>query len=387
MPSATLETVVEEAGRTEKVRSPLSIALRNFWAHRPARIGAYVLAVLYFIAIFADFVAPYGPDDQVRDLQWSPPTALKWRDENGRLSWPYIHPKRGFIDEETFEIRQREDTTKKAYLRFFHRGAPYRWFGLFESRLRLFGFEDMKADNGGEPYITRFYLFGADLSGRCLFSRICFGARISMSIGLVGASLVFVIGMLIGGASGYFGGWVDNMLQRLGELVMLLPGFYLLLMLRFIFPLDMPSWQVYFAIIAILALVGWPGLARVIRGMVLAIRSSDFVAAAQATGCGNFRIIVSHILPNTMSYAIVAVTLAIPGYILGESALSLLGLGITEPTPSWGNMLQKAMDITELQQHPWVLIPGVFIFVAVIAFNLVGDGLRDAFDPKLRKRD
>jgi len=201
----------------------------------------------------------------------------------------------------------------------------------------------------------------------------------------VGSLFVLIIGLAMGGSMGYFGGRVDDVLYNFSQMVMLLPGFYLLLMLRFMFPSDMNSVSVYFAVILILSLVGWPGFAIVIRGMVKSIRGMDFVQAARAIGLHNGRIIGRHVLPNTLGYVVVATTLRIPGYILGESALSVLGLGIMEPTPSWGNMLNKAMNIVELNQHPWVLWPGVFIFLAVIAFNLVGDGLRDAVDPRLHK--
>jgi peptide/nickel transport system permease protein len=225
-------------------------------------------------------------------------------------------------------------------------------------------------------------MMGSDSAGRDIFSRICYGSRISMTIGLVGTFLVLLIGLAIGGTSGYLGGRADDVLQRFTEMIMLLPGFYLLLMLRFMFPANMDSTKVYFAVVLILALVSWPGLARVIRGMVLSIKAMDYIQSARAIGLPTRRIIGRHVIPNTFGYVIVSATLSIPSYILSESALSILGLGIMEPTPSWGNMLQKAMDIAELDQHPWVLWPGVFIFIAVMAFNLVGDGLRDALDPK-----
>ncbi len=348
--------------------------------------GLIVLGLLYFVAIFADFVAPYHYDDQNRELAWAPPSFPKFSDENGSSVRPFIHPIRTFIDDD-FNIQTKPDTNVRCYLRFFHQGKPYKMLGLIPMQTRLFGFDDAPVTSTGDTYVSRFYLLGSDISGRCMFSRICYGARVSMSIGLIGASIVFVIGMLVGGISGYFGGWTDDILQRLCELMMLLPGFYLLLMLRFLFRADMDSVQVYFAVVLILALVGWAPLARVIRGMVLSVRSNDYIQAARAVGQTDMAIIIKHVLPNTLSYAIVAVTLAIPGYILGESALSILGLGIMEPIPSWGNMLQKATELSELEQHPWVLWPGVFIFIAIMAFNLVGDGLRDAFDPKLRKRD
>src|SRR4051812_28938066 len=386
-PAAAPESEPAPAAGVEKGVSPLRLALRSFRAHRSAMVGLFVLGLFYVVAIFADFTAPYGRDNQVRDLQWTPPTRLHFSDERG-FSWrPFIYPIHGYIDPNTFEVKQEPDKSQRSYMRFFTPGDVYKLFGLIPARTHLFGFDEIKPAVEGDQYYTRFYLFGSDLSGRDIFSRICYGSRVSMTIGLIGAAIVFVIGMLIGGISGYFGGIVDDLLQRLCEMVMLLPGFYLLLMLRFVFPMDLDSRTVYFAIVFILALVGWAGFARVIRGMVLSIKSNDYVMAARALGMTHWRVITRHVLPNTLSYAIVSVTLTIPAYILGESALSILGLGITEPIPSWGNMLQKAMDITELQQHPWVLWPGVFIFVTVMAFNLVGDGLRDSFDPKQRMRE
>ena len=369
-----------------KGRSPVGVALRQFRSQKPAVIGLCILVVLYVMTLFPGFIAPYGYDDQARDAQWAAPTDLHFSDAGG-FSWrPFIYPVRTFIDE-NFNIAKERDTTRRCYLRLFARGDPYSFLGLFDSDLHLFGFDALPKSATGEEFFARYYLLGSDQAGRDIFSRICYGARISMTIGLIGASVVFVIGMLVGGVSGYFGGWVDDALQRLCEMIMLLPGFYLLLMLRYLFPSDLSSTTVYFAIILILSLIGWAGFARVIRGMVLSIRSEDYVMAARATGMRPLPIIIRHVLPNTLGYAIVSLTLSIPGYILGESALSLLGLGIMEPVPSWGNMLSKAMNITELNQHAWVLWPGVFIFLAVMGFNLVGDGLRDAFDPKMRKRD
>jgi peptide/nickel transport system permease protein len=322
----------------------------------------------------------------VRDLQWVPPTRIRFSDANGSSWRPFIHPLRSYIDE-NFNIKQEADTSVRSYMRFFVHGDEHHFLGLIPSNLHVFGFDDISSKTSDGQYYTRFYLLGSDLSGRDIFSRICYGSRISMTIGLVGATMVLIIGMFVGGVSGYFGGRIDDILQRICEMVMLLPEFYLLLMLRFMFPADMDSVTVYFAVVFIIALVRWPGLARVIRGMVLSIRTEDYVQAARAVGVRPMGIIARHVLPHTLTYAIVSFTIAIPSYILSEAALSLLGLGIMEPVPSWGNMLAKAMDITELKQHPWVLWPGTFIFITVLAFNLVGDGLRDALDPKMRKRD
>jgi peptide/nickel transport system permease protein len=348
--------------------------------------GLYILAALYLLAAFAGFIAPYHYDNQVRELLWAPRTPIHFSDANG-FSWrPFVHPVKQTFDDNLNAVFT-TDTSQRAYLRFFVQGDTYNLLGLIPSSLHLFGVDDIKpAPGSSDPYFTRLYLMGADISGRDIFSRICHGAWISMTIGILGSAITFTIGMLIGGISGYFGGRVDMALQRFCEMMMLLPGFYLLLMLRFMFPAEMSSVEVYFAVILIMSLIGWAGTARVIRGMVLSIRNQPFVEAGRAMGASHLRIIVRHVLPNTLSYAIVSVSLAIPGYILGESSLSLLGLGIVEPMPSWGNMLTKAMDITELKTHPWVLWPGLFIFLAVMAFNLVGDGLRDAFDPRQVRR-
>jgi peptide/nickel transport system permease protein len=240
-------------------------------------------------------------------------------------------------------------------------------------RTRLFGVD--------EP--ARLYLLGADYRGRDLLSRIVYGSRISLSIGFVGVVVSFFVGMVVGGISGFFGGRTDDVLMRICEMVMMIPGFYLMLALRAAFPPGLSSVEVYFMIVLIMSFIGWAGLARVIRGMVLSIREKEFVTAAIASGENSLRIILRYILPNTLSYVIVSVTLSIPAYILGESALSLIGVGIQEPYASWGNLLSEAMNIGEIKFHPWILVPGVFIFVAVMAFNFLGDGLRDAFDPRL----
>ncbi|HEY0008555.1 MAG TPA: ABC transporter permease [Tepidisphaeraceae bacterium] len=366
-------------------RSPTRIAWSTFRRHKIGMAGLFILTVLYGMALLADYVAPYAADDQIRELQWSPPTALRFQDDKGISLRPFIYPIRNYIDD-SFNVRQEEDRTQRLYMRIFPKADQHKFLGLIPISRRLIGF-DPPQPRPGETYYARFYLLGADISGRDIFSRICYGARISMTIGLVGSAIVLVIGLLVGGISGYAGGPVDNILMRLCEAIMLLPGFYLLLMLRFTFPSNLDSTTVYFAVIGILSLIGWPGLARVIRGMVLSIRDQDYVRAATAMGFGPLRIIVRHILPNTAGYVIVATTLSIPGYILGESALSVLGLGIMEPTPSWGNMLQRATEIVELDSHPWVLWPGFFIFLAVMGFNLLGDGLRDALDPRARRRE
>jgi peptide/nickel transport system permease protein len=257
-------------------------------------------------------------------------------------------------------------------IEFFVRGDPYNFLGFFPTTLHLFG---TKGD-------ARLYLFGADSRGRDLFSRILYGGRITLSIGLVGVAISLIIGLIVGGISGYFGGWIDSAVQRLIEMIMMIPAFFLLLALRAAFPPEWSSVKVYFFIVIIMSLIGWAGMARVIRGMALSLREKDFVQASRALGASHWKIILFHIIPNTASYFIVAATVNIPGYILGEASLSLLGLGIQDPHASWGTLLQDAMSVTQIRFHPWILIPGVFIFLAIMSFNLVGDTLRDWFDPE-----
>ena len=261
----------------------------------------------------------------------------------------------------------------KNFVGFFSRGVPYRFLGTFTARTHL-----LTSPTGG------FFPLGTDHVGRDLLSRLLHGARVSLTVGLVGATITLVIGLLIGGAAGYFGGAIDNLLMRFTEVLLAFPAFYLLLALRGTFPPTLHSVQVYFLIILIVSFVIWGGLARIVRGMVLSLRSEDYVLAARALGLGPFKIIVRHVLPNTLSYVIVHVTLTIPGFILGESTLSFLGLGITEPQSSWGLMLAVSRGYRIFQDFPWILVPGIFIFLAIMAWNFVGDGLRDAVDPRSR---
>ena len=352
--------------------SPWRLAVRALRRHRLAMAGLKVLLVMYIITIFADFLAPYHYDDQRRDHVYHPPVRPRFFDQQGHFSGrPFVYAS-SYTFNEYYERIYREDPSQKLYLRFFSSGHRYRLLGLIPTDRQLFG-----VDPPG-----RLYLLGADHVGRDVLSRIIYGSRVSMTIGLVGTAVSLVIGLLIGGISGYYGRAADMVLQRLCEMIMLIPGLYLLMILYTTLPAGLSSAQVYFAVVLILAFIGWASLARVIRGMVLSIAKSDFVMAAIAQGLPAWRIVVRHILPNTFSYAIVAASLSIPAYILGESGLSLIGMGIQDPVPSWGNMLQKATSISELTRHPWILWPGVFIFVAVMAFNFFGDGVRDAFDPR-----
>ena len=356
---------------SDPLRTPVHIvpggrAGRALVRNRVALAGAVLLAALYAIAALAPFLAPYGENDVDRERFFHPPTALHWRGAGGA----YVRATR-VVDPAT--LRYAEVPGHELPVRWFVRGAPYRLLGVMPCERHLFG-----VDAPG-----RIYLMGADALGRCELTRLLYGAQVSLTVGLVGILLSFTLGMLLGGIAGYWGGLPDVLLMRGTEVLLSVPALYLVLALRGALPLDLPSRSVYLGIVAILALVGWAGLARVIRGMVLAIRGTDYVLAAEALGMSRWRVLVRHILPNTTSFVIVAATVAVPGYILGEVFLSFLGMGVQEPAASWGNMLQQSRNLDVMVNYPWMLFaPAVAIFVTVLAFNVFGDGLRDALDPR-----
>ncbi len=335
-----------------------------------------LLAILYLGIAFADFLAPYSKEFSDRAQAYVPPSKIFTIDENGKFSRPYTYNYIREFDEDTFEIAYKLDRNKKFYINFFNKGEPYKLFGLISTSRHLFGVEP----DG------RFFILGTDINGRDNFSRLLFGGRISLTIGFLALFISFPLGMLYGGISGYLGGWVDNIMMRIAEAIMSIPSFYLLIILAAILPSNMTSIQQFTLIIIILAFIGWAGFSRVIRGMVLSIKTQDFVKAAESYGASKLRIITKHILPQTVSYIIVAITLSVPSYILAESGLSFLGLGIQQPDASWGNMLKEAQEYVNIVSRPWLLTPGFLIFVAVLSFNLIGDTIRDILDPKSRVR-
>jgi peptide/nickel transport system permease protein len=299
---------------------------------------------------------------------------IRFRTAEGRFSLrPLVYLTQRTRDE-NFRSRDLPDATQPRPLKFFTRGDSYNLFGFIPSNIHLFGVDD--------GYV---YILGTDQQGRDYFSRLLYGSQISLSVGLLAITITFTLGMLVGGASGYYGGRVDNLTMRGCEVLMSVPDFYLLLALAAALPADMNPIVVYVLITAILAFVGWAGMARIIRGMTLSVREREYVEAARAMGQSDFQIIRRHILPSTFTYAIVAATMSVPGYILGEAGLSFLGLGIRDPMASWGNMLSAAQDLTTLEERQWILAPGFVIALTTLAFNFLGDGLRDALDPKTRK--
>jgi len=350
--------------------------LKRLWNDKFARIALIVLGVIYLALFFADFMSPYTKDFSDRSMAYVPPSKVFTIDENGKFSKPYTYNYVREFNPETLQINYSFDRSRKHYIKFFSKGQPYKFLGIVPMKTHLF-----TTDSEG-----RIFLLGTDINGRDVFSRLLFGGRISMTIGFLALFVLFPIGLLYGGISGYFGGKVDMIMMRFAEAVMSIPSFYLLIILASILPSGMTSSQRFMLIVIILALIGWAGFARVVRGMVLSIKNEDYVMAAQAIGASKLRIILKHILPQTTSFVIVAMTLSVPSYILSESGLSFLGLGIQQPDASWGNMLKEAQEFTNILYRPWLLTPGFLIFVSVLAFNLIGDTIRDVLDPKSKVR-
>ena len=350
--------------------------LQQLWKDKFARFALIILGVIYLALFLADFIAPYTKDFSDSTMAYVPPSKVFTIDKNGKLSKPYTYNYIREFNPQTLEIEYNLDRSQKHYIKFFSQGEPYKFLGLIPMKRHL-----VTTDANG-----RLFLLGTDINGRDVFSRLLFGGRISMTIGFLALFVLFPIGLLYGGISGYFGGKIDMIMMRFAEAVMSIPSFYLLIILASILPSGMTSTQRFLLIVIILALIGWAGFARVVRGMVLSIKNQEYIQAAQSIGASKMRIITKHILPQTTSFVIVAMTLSIPSYILSESGLSFLGLGIQQPDASWGNMLKEAQEFTNILYRPWLLTPGFLIFVSVLAFNLIGDTIRDVLDPQSKVR-
>jgi peptide/nickel transport system permease protein len=450
-----------QAIKTIKPKSEWQIAFRQLKKNKLAVFGFWVLIFLYFLMVFADFISPYSQTFADHLKSYMPPVAIHFFDQQGKFHLdPFIY---NYVEKPEYSGHYIPITSRIYPIHFFYTapGAKTHYLlGFIPMKMRLFGVSPP----------ARIYLFGSGRLGRDIFSRILYGSRISLTIGLFGVLISYSFGMLIGGISGFYAGkpiklgiwweisllligsgiglytgmkhheialysrngaltglaaafivriilisasylshsenwwnplnipiylfkirnWkpsidIDNWIQRFGEMLMTIPSLYLLLALRAVIPENISSVDVYFMIIFIIAFISWPFIARIVRGMVLSLREREYVMAAEGIGCSNLRTIVRHIIPNTFSQIIVLMTLSIPNYILLEAFLSFLDLGIQQPRASWGNMLTEAQNVVALIHYPWILLPGFLIVITVLAFNLLGDGLRDAFDPKMRR--
>jgi peptide/nickel transport system permease protein len=346
----------------------------RFRKHKLALGSTFVLAAFYLVVIFADFFAYVDPHASDAQRSLIAPQPIHWFDD-GRFS-PYVHPLKGTRDPVTFKRVYKPDTNAKMPVAFFAPGEPYKLLGFIPADRHLLGVEGAKTADA-------LVLFGTDVQGRDVWSRLAFATRTSMTIGLVSVALSLVLGVVLGGVSGYFGGITDTIIQRIIEILRSIPTIPLWMGLAAAVPSSWSVLQVYFAITIIISLIGWTELARVVRGRFISLKQEDFVMAAELLGCSKPRIIFRHMVPSFISHIIAATTLAIPAIIISETSLSFLGLGLRPPAISWGVLLQDAQDVQALVISPWLLIPAIPVIIAVLAFNFMGDGIRDAADPYL----
>src|SRR5262245_10312202 len=369
-----MATAVAEDIRTTKKKKTVDVGqipqwrlmARRFMQSKLSVAGGIVLIIMYLMALFADFLSPYHYDAIDTNNAWAAPTAISF--VNG---WPSVCGVSQTLDQATFTWVYTEDCSTTFPIKFFVQGYPYYLLGFIPTSTHLFGVD--------EP--AKLYLWGADRQGRDLFARTLVGSRVSLTVGLVGVAIALLLGSFLGTISGYFGGIVDNLMQRTIELIQTFPTLPLWLALAAALPRDLPVVQRFFFISIVLSLVSWTGLARQVRGKVLGYRSADYTAAALTASSSHGRIIATHMVPNAISHIIVVAALAVPGTILGETSLSFLGVGMLPPAVSWGVLLRDAQQVQVVTTYPWLMIPGLAVVVAVLCFNFLADGMRDAADP------
>lgn len=362
----------EPVYKAQSSESYSQLVWRRFRRSKASVVGGFIVLILLLLAIFAEFFAPYPLDVFDSKRSFIPPTRVRFWDEEGQFHWrPFVYNKVVTLDPKTFVPQWEEDTSKAYPLYFFVKGWEYELFGFIPLDRHLFGVEE-----GGE-----IFLLGTDQFGSDLWSKACEAGRISLSMSLFGTFISVIIGALVGVFSGYYGGWIDNLVQRFVEFITAFPQLALWLALVAVVPRTWDSFRVFLIIAFIFALLSWTTLAREVRSKVLALRQTDFVLAAKEMGASDWRIMFVHLLPNCLSHIIVVLTLTIPGIILAEAFLSFLGLGIQRPLISWGLLMQDAQKLDTLSVRQWIISPAGFIIAAVLGFNLLGDGLRDAADP------
>ena len=370
------------------VASPLQMMWWRFTKHKVAIAGGVIVILLYLIAIFAEFLAPYNPETYEVALTYAPPQRIHLFHNGEFQGSPFVYGLTQARNPETLRMEFQIDETVRYPIQFWVEGDAYKLWGLFRNNRHLFGINVnepvIESDGGSEvellPFATVFVL-GADKLGRDMLTRIIYGSRISLSIGLIGVALSFIFGVVLGGVSGYYGGVIDVLIQRVIEFIRSVPSIPLWMALSAALPQDWTGLRVYFGITIILSLIGWTFLARAVRGRFLAMREEEFILAARFAGASEMRIILRHMVPSFFSHLIASATLAVPAMILSETSLSFLGLGLRPPTISWGVLLQEAQSIRAVALAPWLLLPGVIVIVTVLALNFLGDGLRDAADP------
>jgi peptide/nickel transport system permease protein len=350
-------------------------SLLKRWNIKPKQLPLAMLAVLYGVTLLAPVISPYAPTEVRESQSTLPPTRVYWKTPEGQRTRPYVLTYTRVLDAENYRFDYHPIDRQRYPVKFWEKGTDYKVLGVIKGNRHLVSVD---APASLSP-------LGRDANGRDIFSRLLHAGQVSLFIGFFSLLISLPLGLTVGAISGYIGGWVDAALMRLTEVLMSIPSIFLLVSLAALLPPSLPSSTRFVLVSMLMATIGWTGLARVIRGMVLNIKQESFVDAARCMGAPLDRLIFNHILPQTSSYVIVSLALGVPGYILAESGLSFLGLGIQQPDASWGNMLKDAQELSNLIERPWMLAPAVLIFVAVWAFNLLGDALRDDLDPNVKR--
>ena len=375
--NAALAVETEDRASAYEVAGQWKLMWWKLKKHRMAMIALPIIIVMYTLTMCCEFFSPTLPLERYKSHKECHPTRIHLWDAEGNFVGPFVYGMESSLDPVTY--RKTYVETDEIYkLGFFTRGIDYKFWGLWDTNIHFLG---PILEEGEKPGDKTFFLMGTDDLGRDMFTRILHGGRISLSFCLVSIFFTFLIGLTLGGLSGYLGGIVDTIVQRAIDLIMSMPTIPLWMSLAAALPSTMTQLKKYLLMCLIMSLIGWTGLARVTRGKILSLREEDFITAARLSGASHFRVIFKHLIPSFMSYIIVSVTGSIPSTILGETSLSFLGLGLQSPTISWGTLLQNCQTVESMAFYPWYMFPALFIIITVLMFNFAGDGLRDAADP------